>query len=175
MDMWLEEHPLPLKNLAWKYNFSDKKRAKTRNEWFEKYAPTPEIAEEIELEIVKALWNEHRWPSTLPYNRREVSSYYESGEIDPNVNESEFGFVYFIRNKDLYKIGITTNILRCMEELNPDEILNTMRCKNYFEVETKIPKKFKKVRIPQSEYFRLSRVRIHEVHRLMLDLAITFK
>lgn len=62
-----------------------------------------------------------------------------------------------------------------MEELNPDEILNTMRCKNYFEVETKIPKKFKKVRIPQSEYFRLSRVRIHEVHRLMLDLAITFK
>ena len=40
------------------------------------------------------------------------------------------GYVYLIRNKDLYKIGITKNINKRMKALKPDEIIkvfNTRR------------------------------------------------
>tara|TARA_Y100000589_G_C26699861_1_gene445248 strand:- start:105 stop:455 length:351 start_codon:yes stop_codon:yes gene_type:complete len=43
---------------------------------------------------------------------------------------SRYVFIYFIRNKDLYKIGITKDLLNRMRRLNPDEILNKVRCKN---------------------------------------------
>ena len=36
----------------------------------------------------------------------------------------EKGFVYLIRNQDIYKIGITDNLLRRFSQLKPDEILN---------------------------------------------------
>ena len=41
------------------------------------------------------------------------------------------GFVYLIRNKDLYKIGITQNLEQRMKALKPDEILSTMKTENY--------------------------------------------
>ena len=33
------------------------------------------------------------------------------------------GFVYLIRNKDLFKIGITICLQRRMKELKPDEVV----------------------------------------------------
>tara|TARA_B100000212_G_scaffold296558_1_gene239929 strand:+ start:66 stop:287 length:222 start_codon:yes stop_codon:yes gene_type:complete len=43
---------------------------------------------------------------------------------DPKVK----GFVYFIRNKDIYKIGITENTLRRFDQLKPDEVINVVKC-----------------------------------------------
>ncbi len=82
-----------------------------------------------------------------------------------------FGFVYFIRNKDLFKIGVTENILRMLKQLAPDELLNVVRCSNFQEVERELPRKFKAVRLPQTEYFRLSDQQVQEVHQLMVKLA----
>tara|TARA_B100000579_G_scaffold419031_1_gene417199 strand:+ start:379 stop:960 length:582 start_codon:yes stop_codon:yes gene_type:complete len=66
------------------------------------------------------------------------------------------GFVYLIRNKDLYKIGITQNLEQRMKALKPDEILSTMQTENYEALEKQLHKKYSDVRIPQTEYFRLS-------------------
>ena len=65
------------------------------------------------------------------------------------------GFVYLIRNKDLYKIGRTQNLEQRMKKLKPDEIVSTFETDNYEQLEKKLHKRYKNVRIPQSEYFRL--------------------
>ena len=84
---------------------------------------------------------------------------------------STYGFVYLIRNKDLCKIGITENLKRRMDQLKPDEILNVVRCANYQELEKQLHGQYKNVRIPQTEYFRLSDLQIQEVHKAMTSLA----
>lgn len=82
---------------------------------------------------------------------------------------SECGFVYLIRNGDLCKIGITENLLRRMDELKPDEILNVVRCPNFVEVEKQLHSRYKDVRLPQTEYFRLTEDQIQAVHKLFRD------
>ena len=84
---------------------------------------------------------------------------------------SAYGFIYLIRNKDLCKIGITENLKRRMDQLKPDEILNVVRCANYQELERQLHGQYKNVRIPQTEYFRLSDLQIQEVHKSMTSLA----
>jgi len=81
------------------------------------------------------------------------------------------GFVYFIRNKDIYKIGITQNMLQRMEQLKPDELLDSVRCSNYKELERKIHSEFKGCRIPQTEYFRLNKKEISRIHEILKDKA----
>ena len=66
------------------------------------------------------------------------------------------GFVYLIRNKDLYKIGITQNLEQRMKALKPDEIVSTLETDDFEKLEKKLHKKYKSVRIPQTEYFRLT-------------------
>ena len=74
------------------------------------------------------------------------------------------GFVYLIRNDDIFKIGITDNLLRRFNQLKPDEVLNVVRCSNYENLEKDLHKKFKKHRIPQTEYFRLDKNQIEQVN-----------
>ena len=76
----------------------------------------------------------------------------------------EKGFVYFIRNEQIYKIGITDNLIRRFNQLKPDEVLNVVRCSNYESLEKELHKKFKKNRIPQTEYFRLDKNQIEQVN-----------
>ena len=99
-----------------------------------------------------------------------------SGELkdDPDLEKfgsSRYGFVYFIRNKDLYKIGITKDLLNRMNRLNPDEILDSIRCKNYKGLEKEIHRKFKEERIPQTEYFRLNKNQVNSIHKMLVDKA----
>jgi len=67
------------------------------------------------------------------------------------------GWVYLIRNKDLYKIGITENLEHRMKQLKPDEIISTLEAEDYESLEKELHKRYKKVRIPQTEYFRLTK------------------
>ncbi|CRY91136.1 meiotically up-regulated gene 113 family protein [Synechococcus sp. WH 8103] len=89
----------------------------------------------------------------------------------PVVDTPPAGFVYFVRNEDLFKIGITENMLRRLKQLAPDELLNVVRCSNFQEVERELHRRFKDVRLPQTEYFRLSDQQVQEVHQLMVKLA----
>ena len=88
-------------------------------------------------------------------------------EQEENLELIEKGFVYLIRNEDIFKIGVTDNLLRRFNQLKPDEVLNVVRCSNYESLEKELHKKFKKNRIPQTEYFRLNKNQIEEVNIAM--------
>ena len=66
------------------------------------------------------------------------------------------GIVYLIRNGDLHKIGTTKNLQRRMKELKPDEIVKTLETTKFLAIEKELHRKYKDVRLPQTEYFRLS-------------------
>ena len=91
--------------------------------------------------------------------------------LDEGPTQGGYGFVYFVRNGDLCKIGITGNLLRRLGELQPDEVLNVVRCKNFQEVERKLHLEFKEIRLPQTEYFRMQPDHVAEAHRLLLRFA----
>jgi hypothetical protein len=81
------------------------------------------------------------------------------------------GFVYLVRNQDLFKIGITSDLKRRMEELKPDEIVNTIKCRNFRDVERDLHSLFRGERLPQTEYFRLDQEQVQRVQGLMIKLA----
>ena len=62
--------------------------------------------------------------------------------------------------------------MRRLNELKPDEVINTVRCSNYETLEKQLHKKFKKQRIPQTEYFRLTQNLIQQVIDEMTKGAI---
>ena len=73
------------------------------------------------------------------------------------------GWLYLIRNGDLYKIGITKNFKNRMKQLKPDIVMAKLYSKNYKQLERTFHKRFKDVRIPQTEYFRLDQFQIREI------------
>lgn len=122
---------------------------------------------EIEKSIVQVAVAENLLPESACYAGKPVFK----AKTPPERNRAGFGFVYFVRNDDIYKVGITDNLLRRLKELKPDEILNSVRCSNYQDIEKKIHAHFKKRRIPQTEYFRLDAAEVEEAHSMMTDLA----
>ena len=78
------------------------------------------------------------------------------------------GWTYLIKNGDLYKIGITKNINNRMRQLKPDEVLAKSYRSNYRELEKHLHFRYKKVRIPQTEYFRLNIIEIRDCRRIIL-------
>ena len=77
----------------------------------------------------------------------------------------------FLKNQDIYKIGITQNLLQRFEQLKPDQVINTIRCSNYKELERELHNILNNCRIPQTEYFRLTPTQVEEVNQLMTTKA----
>ena len=90
----------------------------------------------------------------------------EDDYLEEYEEEDKTGFVYLIRNQDIFKIGITQNLLKRMNQLKADELLDSVRCSNYKELEKEIHQQFKEYRIPQSEYFRLNSKQITSIHKI---------
>ena len=69
-----------------------------------------------------------------------------SEDIFEDIEEDlsfDFGFVYLIRNQDIFKIGITENLLNRMSQLNPDEIIDVIKCRNFRDLERDLHREFK--------------------------------
>jgi len=123
--------------------------------------PTKQLRKELEDAIAFTMADRGWLPrSDFTLNNRKVKS-------QPSPTSKEKGFVYLVRNGDLYKIGITTDLKRRLSELKPDEVVNTVKRSDYEEVEKKIHKQFKRLRVPQTEYFRLTEADLAEVEALM--------
>ena len=122
---------------------------------------------EVEKAIVKVAVAESQLPESVLYDGKPVIK----ASKPPERSTVGFGFVYFVRNDEIYKIGITDNLLRRIKELKPDEILNSVRCSNYQEIEKKMHAHFKSRRIPQTEYFWLDAAEVEEAHALMTKMA----
>ena len=84
---------------------------------------------------------------------------------------NEQGYVYFIRNEDIYKIGITKDHERRFKELQPDEVLYLIKSKSYRRTEKILHEFFDNERVNGSEYFRLNESQVSQVIEMMAELA----
>ncbi len=78
------------------------------------------------------------------------------------------GWIYLIRNGELYKIGITKHINNRIRQLKPDEVLVKSFTSNNRELENFLHRRYNKVRIPQTEYFRLNSLDIRDCKRTIM-------
>ena len=71
-------------------------------------------------------------------------------------------YLYLIRNNDLYKIGITDNLIKKFKILNPDEIIKTIKLDDPKSFQARLFRRYKSDRVPDTEYFRLSREQLSD-------------
>ncbi len=83
------------------------------------------------------------------------------------------GWLYLIRNKDLYKIGITKNFKSRMQKLKPDSIIIKFYTSEYIKLEKQLHSRYKKFRIPQTEYFRLKSNHLKEIKNIISKFDIS--
>ena len=88
------------------------------------------------------------------------------------------GWLYLIRNRDLYKIGITKNFENRMRQLKPDKVVAKFYTADFVKLERELHNRYKKFRIPQTEYFRLENSHVKEIKQriyiLNYPLSLTF-
>ncbi|WP_269624884.1 GIY-YIG nuclease family protein [Prochlorococcus marinus] len=88
------------------------------------------------------------------------------------------GWLYLIRNRDLYKIGITKNFENRMRQLKPDNVVAKFYTADFVKLEREFHNRYKKFRIPQTEYFRLENSHVKEIKQriyiLNYPLSLTF-
>ena len=80
------------------------------------------------------------------------------------------GWLYLIRNRDIYKIGITKNFKNRMRQLKPDNVIAKLYTSDYKKLERELHYRYKKYRIPQTEYFRLDNAHIREIKKRISKL-----
>tara|TARA_Y100001968_G_scaffold19757_1_gene15524 strand:+ start:631 stop:1173 length:543 start_codon:yes stop_codon:yes gene_type:complete len=83
------------------------------------------------------------------------------------------GWLYLIQNRDLYKIGITKNFENRMRQLKPDIIVAKIYTRDFVKLERELHIRYKKFRIPQTEYFRLEDKHLKEIKQRISKLDYT--
>ena len=66
------------------------------------------------------------------------------------------GFVYLMKNGDLYKLGCTTNLKSEASKMKPGEIISSFKTNDPKSFQVRLLRLYKKKRIPDTNYFRLS-------------------
>ena len=80
------------------------------------------------------------------------------------------GWLYLIRNRDLHKIGITKNFDNRMRQLKPDNVIAKLYSRDFVKLEKELHNRYKKYRIPQTEYFRLKDSHLKEIKQRIYKL-----
>ena len=65
-------------------------------------------------------------------------------------------FVYLMKNGDLYKLGCTSDLENEASKMKPGEIISSFKTKYPKSFEARLLRLYKKKRIPDTNYFRLS-------------------
>ncbi len=71
------------------------------------------------------------------------------------------GFVYLMKNGDLYKLGCTTNLKSEASKMKPGEIISSFKTNYPKSFEVRLLRLYKKKRIPDTNYFRLSESEVY--------------
>tara|TARA_Y100001968_G_scaffold319890_1_gene352085 strand:+ start:651 stop:1199 length:549 start_codon:yes stop_codon:yes gene_type:complete len=69
-------------------------------------------------------------------------------------------FVYLMKNGDLYKLGCTSNLRSEAGKLKPGKIISSFKTKNPKSFEVRLLRLYRKKRIPDTNYFRLSEAEV---------------
>ena len=72
------------------------------------------------------------------------------------------GFVYLMKNGDLYKLGCTTNLKSEASKMKPGEIISSFKTNDPKSFEVRLLRLYKKKRIPDTNYFRLSESEVND-------------
>ena len=80
------------------------------------------------------------------------------------------GYVYLVRSHALYKIGSNRDHDRHTTDFKAG-VICSVHCSNFQEIERKLHTRYKYVRLPQTEYFRLKPNQVQEIFDLMRELA----
>ncbi len=78
-------------------------------------------------------------------------------------------FVYLIRNGDLHNIGCTTNLEQQKQLLKADEVVAVLKTERSEEIKSALQSRFIEARLPQSNYFRLTRQQTTECKDTLLN------
>ena len=65
-------------------------------------------------------------------------------------------FVYLIKNGDLFKLGCTSNLKSEINKMKPGKLISSLETKDPRYFEARLLRLYKKKRIPDTNYFRLS-------------------
>ncbi len=76
-------------------------------------------------------------------------------------------YVYLIQNGDLYNIGETTNLDRSKEILRPGKICAYLKTKKASTISNNLKSRYSDVRLPGSDYFRLTNAQLLECKLIM--------
>ena len=66
------------------------------------------------------------------------------------------GFVYLMKNGDLYKLGCASNLKSEAIKMKPGEIISSFKTNDPKSFEVRLLRLYKKKRIPDTNYFRLT-------------------
>tara|TARA_B100000700_G_scaffold301964_1_gene371751 strand:+ start:2126 stop:2674 length:549 start_codon:yes stop_codon:yes gene_type:complete len=66
------------------------------------------------------------------------------------------GIVYLVKKGPLYRIGSTKDFDKYTKEFKPDNVLVNISSSNFKAIEVRLLKRFKRQRIPDTNYFQLS-------------------
>ncbi len=75
------------------------------------------------------------------------------------------GFVYLMKNGDLYKLGCTTDLKSEASKLKPGEIISSFKTNDPKSFEVRLLRLYKKKRIPDTNYFRLSESEVNNCRK----------
>ena len=76
-------------------------------------------------------------------------------------------YLYLIRNGDLYNIGSGSNIDKVQEVLKPGELFAYLKTKEAAAMRKNLHDRYSDVRLPSSDYFKLSRSQLLECQLMM--------
>ncbi|AAP99776.1 MULTISPECIES: GIY-YIG nuclease family protein [Prochlorococcus] len=76
-------------------------------------------------------------------------------------------YIYLIKNGDLYNIGTSNNLQKTQDMLGPGELCASLKTKDAISICRNLHLSYSDVRLPKSDYFRLSKSQLIEC-KLML-------
>ena len=76
-------------------------------------------------------------------------------------------FLYLISNGDLYNIGSCSNLEKTQELLKPGQLFSYLKTKEAASMSKKLRDRYSESRLPESNYFRLSKSQLLECQLMM--------
>ena len=99
----------------------------------------------------------------------DIRSRFQTVALDNKYQVFMESYIYLIQNGDLFNIGVSTNLDKAKQLLNPGQVCSYMKIK-YKDSEIlckNLQSRYSDVRIPQTDYFRLSKSQLLECQLMM--------
>ncbi len=80
-------------------------------------------------------------------------------------------YVYLFQNKDIFNIGVSSNLEQLQKSLSPGELIAYLRTDNSEEICKKLHFRYSDVRIPKTDYFRLTRQQVLDCKLMLKNIG----